>query len=266
MNTITVVIHTRNEGVLLKEAIQSARLLTSNVIVIDMESEDQTTEVAKSMGTFVFTVPPQPYVELVRNFGIEKVKTPWFFILDPDERLTPALVSEIKKRILSPEYTSYKVPRKNIFAERGWLKHGGWWPDYQIRLIKKEAFKKWPTEIHSTPVISGKQGFLDNPLIHFFHGDFEKMVEKTLIFEEHESELLFKAGKPVSTPTFFRKFLGELYRRLVAKGGFLDGGIGIIEGVYQAFSKTITYLLLYEKNLKREHGKEPPAGRQGRPL
>lgn len=77
------------------------------------------------------------------------------------------------------------------------------------------------------------------------------MVQKTLIFEDIESELLCKANKPVSTITFFRKFLGELFRRFFANSGFLDGKIGIIESVYQAYSKTITYLLLYEKKNRR---------------
>jgi len=74
------------------------------------------------------------------------------------------------------------------------------------------------------------------------------MVEKTIIFEDIESSLLFKASKKVKTSTFFRKFLGELYRRLIRSFGFLDGEIGIIESIYQAFSKTITYIYLYEKS------------------
>lgn len=77
------------------------------------------------------------------------------------------------------------------------------------------------------------------------------MVEKTIIYEEIEAELLFKAGRKVSTLTFFRKFFGELYRRLLKRIGFMDGPIGIIEGIYQAHSKTITQLFLYEKKESR---------------
>ncbi len=128
-----------------------------------------------------------------------------------------------------------------------WLKNGGWWPDHQMRLINKNFFREWPTQIHSTPKIEGQMGFLENPIIHYFHGDLEKMVEKTIIFENIESDLLHKANRPVQTSTFYRKFLGELYRRLFKRAGFLDGQIGIIESIYQAFSKTITYLYLYEK-------------------
>ena len=94
-------------------------------------------------------------------------------------------------------------------------------------------------------------GHLNNSFEHHFHGNIESMVQKTLVFENIESDLLFDAGKHVQTPTFFRKFVMELWRRLFQKMGFLDGTVGIMESVYQAYSKTITYLLLYEKKNRR---------------
>lgn len=96
-------------------------------------------------------------------------------------------------------------------------------------------------------------GLLNNPILHYFHGDIGQMVNKTMVFEDIESELLFEAERPVYTLTFFRKFFGELFRRLILNKGFMDGTIGIIESFYQAYSKTITYLFLYEKyHNKRE--------------
>ena len=81
------------------------------------------------------------------------------------------------------------------------------------------------------------------------------MVEKTLLFEDIESDLLYEANKKVTIFTFFRKFLGELYRRLIKHPGFMDGTVGIIECIYQAYSKTITYLFLYEKKYIRDSKK-----------
>ena len=251
MSTITVVIHTHNEEHMIEECITSARLLTDTIILVDMESKDTTVEKAKHMGIEIRTFPFSYYVEPARAFGIQQAKTDWVFILDADERITPELVSEIQKIVDAStdkmETTHYKVPRKNIFGRVKWLKNGGWWPDHQLRLINKTYFKEWPSRIHSTPTIEGDMGYLDNPILHYFHGDLEKMVDKTIIFENIESDLLHKANRPVSTPTLFRKFFGELYRRLIKHKGFKDGQIGIIECIYQAFSKTITYIYLYEK-------------------
>ena len=90
-------------------------------------------------------------------------------------------------------------------------------------------------------------GYLTNPFIHYFHGDLQSMVDKTAIYENIESQLLYDAGRLAETKTFFRKFFGELFRRLILKQGYLDGTIGVIESIYQAYSKTITYLYVYEK-------------------
>lgn len=251
MNNISVLIQTHNEEKHIEDCIVSAKLLSNEVLVVDMESTDTTRDLAQKNGAMVVVFPYSHYVEPGRAFGIRQIKSDWVFILDADERITLELAEEIKKEISNTDYTYFKVPRKNMFGGVKWLEHGGWWPDEQMRLIKLSAFESWPTQIHSTPLIKGKMGHLTSAFLHYFHGDIETMVKKTLIFENIESNLLFEAKKPVKIVTFFRKFYGELFRRLIQKAGFLDGTIGIIESVYQAFSKTITYLLLYEKKNRR---------------
>lgn len=245
---ITSIIHTHNEESNIVESIESARSLTDAVIVVDMESDDKTVDRAKKQGALVFSFPYHRYVEPARAFGISKARTDWVFILDADERMTKELAEEIKTTLSHTAFTYYKLPRKNIFANRKWLKYGGWYPDYQIRLIKKSALILWGKEIHAVPKMRGECGTLRAPLLHYFHPTLANMVDKTIIYEDIESDLLFQAHKRVHTVTFFRKFLGELYRRLIVRAGFLDGPFGIIESIYQAFSKTITYIFLYEKN------------------
>mgnify|MGYP000123685880 CR=1 FL=1 len=246
---ISVVIHTYNEEKNIVECIQSARLLTDSIILIDMESTDNTVEIAKKENVQVYSFPHSNYVEPAREFGVSKAQKKWVFLLDADERITKDLAKEIKE--LTSQHTHYKIPRKEFFNRKIWLKHGGWWPNYQTRLFIKNSLDKWPAQIHSTPVFKGSTGFLKNALLHYSKNDYSEVVKKTVIFEDIESDLLLAAGRPVSTLTFFRKFLGELYRRLIKYRGFLDGPVGIIESIYQAYSKTITYLFLYEKKNRR---------------
>ena len=253
MKNISIIIHTRNEESNIRECIISAQLLTSNIIVVDMDSSDDTKTIAINSNVSIKSFPYSQYVEPAREFGINQAQTDWVFILDADERMTKELANEIELIISNDDSSSptyYTVSRKNIFGKKKWLKFGGWWPDQQIRLIYKPGFISWSKQIHSTPTFKGTKGELQNPILHYFHGDIHDMVEKTMIFEDIESDLLFKANKKANTLTFFRKFLGELYRRLIKHRGFMDGSIGIIESVYQAYSKTITYLFLYEKQHK----------------
>lgn len=247
---VTVVISTANESLNIKDCVQSARLLTDHVLLVDMQSTDNTVEIAKTEGTKVLSVPPSGYVEPVRKLGITEAQDDWVFILDADERISPKLASEVRQIVDLPTEdnvpTHYFIPRKNIFGKT-WLRHGGWYPDEQIRLIKKSAFRDWPQRIHSTPQIEGTAGHLTNAIVHYFHGNLTQMVAKTVKYESIESGLLYDAKRPVNTLTFFRKFTGELFRRLIKHQGFRDGMMGWIESIYQAYSKTITYLFLYEK-------------------
>lgn len=277
MKKITLVVYTYNNEKEIKEIIENGKKLTNEIIIIDLESQDKTSLLAKQYGAEVFVFPHTPYVEPAREYGIRKAKSDWVLILDADERIDERLVEEINTIFHQSGYrenrenekktsgvnlyhlggvnaiSHFRIPRKNIFIKK-WLRHGGWWPDYQIRLINKNYLVSWPKEIHSTPIIKGKCGYLDNPLLHYFHGNLEEMVKKTIKFEDIESDLLLKANRQVSTLTFFRKFLGEFWRRMLLKMGFLDGVFGIIESIYQAFSKTITYLYLYEKRNFKKSG------------
>lgn len=233
MNNISIVIFTPKDDENIKDCIESARLLTENIILV---------------------YPNSTFVETVRESGIKLAKTEWVLILDADERITRELAKEIKEILRQTQdkiIGAYKIPRKNIFGKIKWLKHGGWWPDYQIRFINKKYFIGWPKRIHAAPSIKGDVGFLKNPILHFFHGDLEKMVEKTIVFENIESDLLYKKVKTTGTMIFFRKYFAELWRRFFKNLGFLDGTAGVIESIYQAFSKTITYLFLYEKQHKK---------------
>jgi len=196
----------------------------------------------------VILFPNRGIVEPARNFGIKQANTDWVYLLDSDETMTPELALEIKKTIKDKSYGSYQVPRKEILFHSQWLKYGGWYPNYQTRLIQRSKFVQWPSHIHSTPIIKGKKGILHNPILHYSQNNISEMVNRTIVFETNEADLLYKAKRKASVMIFFRKFFGELYRRLIKWQGFRDGTIGIIESIYQAFSKTITYLFLYEKS------------------
>ena len=252
---VAVAIQVYNEEKNIKACVQSAQRFTQQVVVMDMQSTDKTTSLAKKSGAEVISTPRHPYVEPVRKLAFTEVEADWIFILDADERITPALAQEIQKKLSNiqhptsniPSITHYEMPRQNIFAGKKWLKHGGWWPDYQVRLIQKKAFQTWPKTIHSPVQVKGIKGTLQNPIKHYFHSNLEAMVKKTIRFEQIEAKLLYQANRSVGPFTPLRKFCGELMRRLIIKQGFRDGPYGIIESFYQAYSKSLTWLFLYEK-------------------
>ena len=99
MNSITVIIHTHNEQDTISECITSARLLSDDVLVVDMESADETKKRAEKAGATVISFPFSGYVEPAREFGIRNAKGAWVCILDADERMTRSLAQEIQQKL-----------------------------------------------------------------------------------------------------------------------------------------------------------------------
>lgn len=245
--SITAILTTYNERLNILSCLESLRYLTDNIIVVDTSSTDDTSEIAKKYGVKVYEFPYTKVVEPARNFAISRSNGDWIFIIDADERMTKVLAEEIKIAVTTSNYSHFELPRKNIFAKKKWLRNGGWYPDYVLRLFQKKDFVNWPSVIHSYPQISGKKGRLKEGLLHYFHSNLEDMVSKTIIYEEKVATLLYEARRKVEVKTLFRKFLGEFWKRFFKKLGIVDGSYGLIENMYQAYSQTITWLFLYEK-------------------
>ncbi|MFO0703158.1 MAG: glycosyltransferase [Patescibacteria group bacterium] len=103
---ITVVINTRNEENQIADCVKSAKLLSKDVMVVDMHSTDKTREIAESEGAKILLFPHTQYVEPARTFAIQECQTEWVFILDADERITKELAEEITDVVSSRIWTN----------------------------------------------------------------------------------------------------------------------------------------------------------------
>lgn len=185
-----------------------------------------------------------------RNLGAKKAKGEWLFYVDSDETVSPKLKEMILQVIGSGEFAAYAIPRRNIFLGHA-MHWGGWWPDFVLRLIRKEKLKRWKGELHEQPEIIGTTCHLKEPLIHESHRNLSEMVEKTNRWSEIEAKLLYDSGHPkMNIFRFFSAGFREVWYRGFIKLGFLDGTVGVIEIIYQTFSRLITYSKLWELQLK----------------
>lgn len=188
-----------------------------------------------------------------RNTATKKAKGDWLFYVDTDEEVPDKLKKEILSVIKKgPALSAYAIPRKNILLGRE-MKHGGWWPDYVLRLIRKEKLEKWTGKLHEQPKIKGEVGKLTEPLLHTSHRNLTEMVEKTNEWSEIEAKLLFEANHP---PVTWWRMVSiaarEFWYRGIKKAGFLDGAEGIMEVIYQMFSRMITYAKLWEMQITKK--------------
>lgn len=189
-----------------------------------------------------------------RNEGLKKAKYDWILYIDTDEEITPKLRLEINQLINQSvsQYSAYAIPRRNfIFGQE--FKHGGQWPDYQKRLFQKNKLIKWTGDLHEEPEFSGKLGHLNNPLIHHKNITLSQMVDKTNRWSEIEGMELYKSNHPKMN--FFRfasAGFREFWLRFVRQLCFLDGTKGVIYGMYQIYSRLISYSKLWELQLKNQ--------------
>lgn len=188
-----------------------------------------------------------------RNEGLKKAKGDWILYIDTDEVITENLKLEIGKLIenwkLEIDNFGYAIPRRNYIFNKE-FKHSGQYPDYQIRLFKKDKLQFWEGELHEHPKFSGELGYLKNPILHYKNITISQMLDKTNRWSEIESELLFKSNHPnMNIFRFASVAFREFWLRFVKQLSFLDGTEGVIYGIYQIYSRLITYSKLWEKQL-----------------
>src|SRR3989344_5882103 len=224
--TISVVIIAKNEEDKIQKATDSVKW-ANEIVLVDTGSTDRTKQIAKRSGAVVYEFAKGSYPDW-REFGAKKTKSQWLFYLDADEQCPPSLANEIKATLLSAKFPAYAIPRRNIILGAE-MKHGGWYPDYVLRLIKKENLKGYFGQVHEQPIIEGDVSKLQNPLLHNAHPTISAMVEKSNKWSAIEARLLYQSNHPPMVWwRFIRPPLQEVFTRLILKAGILDGTRGLI--------------------------------------
>ena len=77
------------------------------------------------------------------------------------------------------------------------------------------------------------------------------MLRKTNEWSEYEAKLRLASSHPKLVPwRFVRVMVTEFFNSYVKNKGYKNGTLGLIEGLYQAFSIFITYAKLWEMQNK----------------
>lgn len=242
---ISAIIITRNEEHNIKECLTTLGF-ANEIIVIDNGSCDQTVDIAQKYKARVFKINGLDFSYL-RNIGKEKAKGNWLFYIDADERVPETLGNEIGNIVSKTDYTAFYLLRVNYYLGTLWPKK-----EKMIRLMKKEALIGWQGILHESPIVRGKIGLLETPLLHYTHADLASMIEKTNEWSEIEAQSRFKANHPqMSWWRFFRVMISSFWHSYIQEGGWRVGTVGLIESTYQSFSMFITYAKLWERQNSR---------------
>jgi (heptosyl)LPS beta-1,4-glucosyltransferase len=227
---LVAVILTKDEAAHIAACINALRSWVDAVVVWDSVSSDATTILAKEAGALVVQRPFDNY-SAQRQAVLETVNAEWILFVDADERVTPQMAEEICRRLLAdkdarPPVNGYWLPRRNFIA--GLETHGnGFFPDYQLRLLRREAAHYDPRPVHEIVTVEGRERYLDEPLIHYNYRDWTHFHAKQPGYARIEAQNLRAQGITPRPHNFVLQPLREFRRRYITLGGWRDGVHGL---------------------------------------
>lgn len=247
MNPISAIIVAKDNPPHIIETIESIKDFVKEIIVADIGIDSALKQNLSSYPSirFVDLHKQIPYVELIREELKQQAKEKWVLFLDPDEVLTKELKAELSKNMQNCDY--FSMPRKNIIFGK-WIRHSRWWPDYQVRLFKKDAVV-WLTEIHKQPATSGKEyKVAENESLAIIHYNYESLDEyfsKALRYSKAEASEKIKISS-YSLTLAVKNALSEFISRFFALDGYKDGMHGFVLAFLQMFYGFLVYFYWWE--------------------
>jgi (heptosyl)LPS beta-1,4-glucosyltransferase len=240
---LTAVILTHNESAHINACIESLRF-ADHILVVDSYSTDDTVVLAQHAGAQVIQRPFQNYAQQ-RNDALELASgADWVLFIDADERVPEKLADEILTAIENPSYVGWKVPRHNYIF--GKLTRGaGWYPDYQLRLLRVGKAHYDPTrQVHEVVVLDGEAGTLSTPIVHYNYRDSRQFVEKQQKYTAYEAKIMYEAGIHPKPQNYLLQPLRHFWWRFVTLKGYSDGLHGLRLSLSMAWYEFRKYLLL----------------------
>lgn len=245
---LSVVISAFNEEKVVEECLKSVKSIADEIIFIDNSSEDNTVKIAKKYTSKIFKKTNNKMLNVNKNYGISKATGDFILVLDADERVTHELAEEIKNVLKNNESQGYKIPRKNIIFNK-WIKHTGWYPDYQTRLFKSGKGKFEEKHNHEQLTVDGKVSHLNSNIKHQHYDSISQFLNKMFstytddqVHNLVEKGYYFKHSHIISFP------FNEFVSRFFAREGYKDGFHGLALSLLQAFDHLVVILKLWEKN------------------
>ena len=259
---VSVLVLTHNEQVNIVACLESVGW-ASEVFVVDSFSTDRTVELAESLGA---TVARHEFETCAAQWNWSLDNLPfandWVLVLDADERVPRSLAEEIAQAVANPaqRYAGYWMKRRFFFGGK-WLRHGGLYPTWIVRLFRRSAGRFGRHGISEHLMLEGSKGYLSAPFDHcdrkplsdwiqkhnryagleveeFVHGQSESengcSIRARLWGSQAERKFWIKLRVWNRLPLLARPFLFFI-RNYFLKLGFLDGREGLIYHVLWSF-------------------------------
>ena len=219
------------------------------IVIVDSNSTDKTVEIAQKYTSRIFQHEFHGYKDK-HEFADQQTLGDWVFWIDADERVTPELRASIENLRNIPDEDlpdGLQIARKTWYLER-WIKHSGWYPDYQMRLYRKSASFWDGVSPHETARVRGRIERLDGEFLHYTKRNLSEHHRVLDHYTTLAAEYMVKNNKAIGATGLFLNPISAFVRHYILKQGFRDGVPGLIIAIFTAYSVFLKYAKVWENN------------------
>ncbi len=247
---LSVIIIAKNESLHIERCLRSVSWV-DEIIVLDSGSTDNTVELCSKYTPHVYRTD-WPGFGPQKQRALNKATKKWILSLDADELVSEDLKQDILAAIKHDNTIGFHIPRLSSYCGRQ-IKHGGWWPDYVLRLFQREHGQFSTDIVHEQVLVEGKTEKLHNPILHDAFVDPIEVLNKINNYSTLGAQKLFDSGKRTNLLQVISKGLWSFFKTYFIKAAFLDGAQGFMLSISNAEGTYYKYLKLLD--LQRQQHK-----------
>ena len=188
-----------------------------------------------------------------KQFAVEQASHDWVLCIDADESVTSELAASIRKALMQPETSVYRMARCNRFLGK-WLRHGEGYPDWSPRLFDRRSARWSDDPVHEKVLYAVTPETLGGDLLHESAEDLQDYFEKQNNYTTLAARQMFERGLSVNPAHLVASPLVRFVKFYFFRLGFLDGVAGLAHitiGCMNSFMK-------YAKLLELKRGQKSP--------
>ena len=241
MSRLSAIVITKNEARNIEACLDSVSFCDER-IVVDGGSEDGTAALAEAKGARVMTTAEWGGFGPQKNLALSLATGDWVLSLDADERVSDKLAAEIKRAMADGAADGYDMPRLSTFCGKP-MRHSGWYPDYVLRLFRRERGRFSDDLVHERVICDGPVRRLAEPLIHHPVLRLEDSLSRMDRYSTARAEMIVRSGRRVTFFTGILRGWWTFIQTYFIRLGFLDGREGFLlavanaEGTYYRYMK-----------------------------
>jgi len=232
------------------------------LVIVDSYSTDGTYDLCKPWTDKIYRRKWTGHRDQYQ-YAADQTTLPWIMFVDADEEVPSELVEEIRGELGGPakDLDGYVAYRRTYYLGR-WIRYGGWYPDCEIRLYRREK-GRWEGGLHAKVVVDGKVGSLHHEYLHDTYRDISDQIQTIDRYSQVAAEDLLKNGEKFSLFKLLFHPPFRFMKEYLLKSGFRDGMPGFIIVVATMFYVFIKYAKLWELTRVRDKGdSENPSAKE----